>query len=73
MTDLLLLAGIALCILSVPLAVIGLLRTEPPRAAAAVLLLGFILIGLGAWFSPDGFTVRDIGHAWQRLVEGRLF
>lgn len=72
MTDLLLLVGIALCILSVLLAAISVARTEAPRTAAATFLLGLALIGAGAWMSADGFRVQDIPRAWGRLVEGRI-
>ena len=44
MSDLLLLGGIALCLLSVIVAVVQLLRTQPPRAAAILLVLGISAI-----------------------------
>ena len=42
MSDLLLLGGIALCLISVLVAVVQLLRTQPPRAAAILLVLGWV-------------------------------
>lgn len=68
MSDFLLLAGIALCLLSVPLAIVAMLATRAPRGAAAAFVLGVMLIGFGAWASPDGFRVQDIGEAWGRLT-----
>lgn len=72
MPQLLLLIGSALCVLSVILAIISVARTEAPRAAAACLLLGILLIFLGAWLSPDPFRVQDIPAAWRIVTMGRL-
>ena len=72
MTDILLLFGTALCVLSLLLAVISLARTEPPRSAAAAFVLGIAAIFLGAWLSPTPFVPTDIGLAWSRLLAGDL-
>lgn len=72
MTDLLLLLGSALCVLSVILAVISVAQTRAPRSAAAALVLGILLMFLGAWLSPDPFRVHDLGAVWQGLAAGRL-
>lgn len=72
MTDILLLTGTSLCVLSLLLAVISLARTEPPRSAAAVFVLGIAAIFLAAWLSPAPFALQDIGAAWSRLLAGEL-
>ena len=72
MTALLLIAGSALCALSVLLAIVSVARTEAPRAAAACLVLGILLMFLGAWLSPEAFRVQDIPAAWRGLAGGRL-
>lgn len=72
MPNLLLLIGSALCVLSVLLAVVSVARTEAPRAAAASLLLGILLMFLGAWLSPDPFRVQDLGRVWGDLFAGRI-
>lgn len=72
MTDILLLIGTALCVLSVPMAVIALARTEAPRAAAAALVLGLVAIFFAAWADPTPFRVQDVGAAWSRLASGEI-
>ena len=72
MSDLLLLAGVALCLLSVVLAVVQLLQTQPPRAAILALLGGIVLLFAGAWMDPTPFRVQDLGQAWQRLMAGQI-
>lgn len=68
MTDLLLLAGVLLCLLSLPVAVIQLLRTEPPRAAVLALVAGIVLIFAAAWLNPDPFRVQDVPAAFGRVT-----
>lgn len=70
MTDYLLLAGVALCLISVVLAVVQLMQTQPPRAAAVALVFGIALIGAGAWLSPDPFQPGDVLAAWDRVTQG---
>lgn len=70
MSDLLLLGGIALCLLSVIVAVVQLLRTQPPRAAAILLVLGISAIFAAAYLSPQSFTLEQIPQAWARLTGG---
>ena len=60
MSDLLLLAGVALCLLSVVLAVVQLLQTQPPRAAILALLGGIVLLFAGAWMDPEPFSPADM-------------
>lgn len=68
MSDLLLLGGVALCVLSIILAVIQLLRTEPPRAAAITLILGIAAILAAAYLVPDPVGVTDLAGAWARVT-----
>ena len=63
MSDLLLLAGVALCLLSVVLAVVQLLQTQPPRTAILALLGGIVLLFAGAWMDPEPFSPAEIGRA----------
>ena len=51
MSDILLLLGAALCALSVLMAIVSLLRTQPPRGAAIALVLGIVLMFSGAQLS----------------------
>ena len=70
MSDLLLLGGIALCLISVLVAVVQLLRTQPPRAAAILLVLGVAAIFAAAYLAPEPFGLEQIPQAWARLVGG---
>ncbi|WP_410216248.1 hypothetical protein [Paracoccus sp. (in: a-proteobacteria)] len=70
MSDLLLLGGIALCLLSVVLAVVQLLQTQPPRAAVLVFLAGIVALFAGAAMNPDPFAPGDIPAAFQRVAGG---
>ncbi len=72
MIDILLLAGVALCVLSVLMAVISVARTHAPRGAAIALVLGLALVFAGAWLDPRPFGVATLAESWQRLVEGQI-
>lgn len=68
MSDLLLLGGVVLCALSVIIAVIQLVRMEPPRVAAILLVLGIAVMFAGAHLAPGPFQLGDFADAWGRLV-----
>ncbi|MTE01384.1 hypothetical protein GIY56_13925 [Paracoccus sp. YIM 132242] len=70
MSDLLLLGGIALCLISVVVAVVQLLQTRPPRAAAILLVLGIAAIFAAAWLGPQPFGLEQIPQAWARVTGG---
>lgn len=67
MADILLLLGVALCVLSLIAAIAAVIRTQPPRSGAIMFLLGILLIFAGAWIEPGGFTVQDIPQAWRNV------
>lgn len=69
MTDFLFLAGVALCVLSILAALIQLLRTEPPRAGAILLVLGIAGILASAMMAgPTEISLAGLGQAWTRLM-----
>lgn len=68
LSDFLLLAGVALCVISVIVAVVQLLQTVPPRGAVITLILGIVLIFVGAYTAPKTFHPRDILSAWSRVT-----
>ncbi|WP_347139626.1 hypothetical protein [Paracoccus sp. SSK6] len=70
MSDLLLLGGIALCLISIVVALVQLLQTRPPRAAAILLVLGIAAIFTAAYLGPQPFSLEQIPQAWGRLVGG---
>ena len=72
MSDLLLLGGIALGVLSVIVAVIQLLQTHPPRAGVILLVLAIVAILSGAWLAPQPFQLSQICDAWTRLTGGEV-
>ena len=72
MSDILLLAGVALCLLSVLAAVFALARTEPPRGAAIALVLGIICLIGGAWLDDRPFGIETIRESGARLVNGDI-
>ncbi|WP_026155189.1 hypothetical protein [Paracoccus sp. N5] len=72
MIDILLLAGVALCVLSVLLAIVSVARTRAPRGAAIALVLGLVLVFAGAWLDPRPFGVEALKESWQRLLDGQI-
>lgn len=70
MSDYLLLGGIALGVLSIVVAVVQLLQTRPPRAAAITLVLAIVALLAGAWLAPEPFRLSQICDAWTRVTGG---
>ncbi|WP_111557805.1 hypothetical protein [Paracoccus sediminilitoris] len=66
--DLLLLAGIALCALSLVLAVVQLARTQAPRAAILTFMAGIVVLVSGASVDPDPFHPSDVASAFHRVT-----
>ncbi|MDO5605036.1 MAG: hypothetical protein Q4G25_07745 [Paracoccus sp. (in: a-proteobacteria)] len=67
--DLLLLGGIALCALSVIAAIVQLIRTEAPRGAAILLVLGIAaMAGSAALGGTDRLGPAGICAAWDRVT-----
>lgn len=73
MIDLLLLLGVALCVISVLMAVVAVARTQAPRSAAVLLVLGIAVLFGASWFGDRALGVTDVGEAWQRVVSGESF
>lgn len=71
MIDLLLLAGVALCVLSVVMAIISVARTEAPRWAAVALVLGIVALIAGARLDDRPFGIESIAGSWSRLTAGQ--
>lgn len=67
MTDYLLLAGVALCLISVVAAIVQLLQTQPPRGAVITLILGIVAIFTAAYLDPAPFQPQDVLSAWENL------
>lgn len=71
MSDLLLVSGAALGVVSVILAIVALAQTRPPRGAAIALIVAIAAIAAGAWLDPTPFRIPDIAEAWNRLIAGQ--
>lgn len=67
MSDYLMVLGTALAALSVVVAVVQLLRLEPPRIAAILFVAGIAAMIAAAWMDPTAFRVQDIPAAFYRL------
>lgn len=67
MQDILMLAGLALCALSVIVGVVQLMRTEPPRSAAILLVLGVAALFGSAWLGGQMPSVEAVTGAVARL------
>lgn len=63
-----LLGGIALCAISAILAVVQLMRMQPPRAAAVTMIVGVVLIFLAAAMDPEAFQASAIVNGWSKLT-----
>jgi len=70
MIDILLLAGVALCAVSVVLAILAVIRTEPPRAAAIALVLGLVLMFGGTALDDRPLGLNTLAQSWSRLTSG---
>lgn len=67
MADILLLLGATLCALSIVAAVVALLQTQAPRAAAILLVGGILALALAAWLQPGSVGFPQLAGAWGRL------
>ena len=72
MIDILLLAGVALCALSVLLAILALARTQAPRGAAIALVLGLlVLLGVNV-VDHRPLSLNSLAQSWSRVTSGNL-
>ncbi len=73
MIDLLLIAGSALCALSIVMAIIAVAQTQAPRSAAIALMMGILLLLLlGAKSDPAAVNPDNMMGAWKRLFAGEV-
>ncbi len=70
MSDNLLLAGLTLCLLSLPVAVVALLSTRAPRGAAMILVFGVLLLFGAAYLAEEPLGLNSVGQAWSRVFAG---
>lgn len=73
MVDILLLAGVAFCALSLVMAVVAVTRTRAPRGAAIAFTVGIVLLMMNAWFGDRPFGVTAVKESGRRFVEGEIW
>ncbi|GAA3861909.1 hypothetical protein [Celeribacter arenosi] len=71
-TDLFLVLGSIIALLSVPAVIGAFSDSRPPRAAAILLMLGGGLIVLAITQHPGGYTITDLPDTVYRVI-GRIF
>lgn len=71
-TDVFLVIGLALLILSVPAMLSALTERRAPRASAIIVLIGGALLWLAISGKPGGYTIQDIPRAVARVVASVL-
>ncbi|MBU2958062.1 hypothetical protein Q4511_10490 [Paracoccus sp. 1_MG-2023] len=64
----LLVIGVALCVASVVLAVVQLLRLQPPRLAVLALVAGILALFAGAQLQPGPFSPSDVATAFGSVL-----
>ncbi|MDS9466554.1 hypothetical protein RGQ15_03045 [Paracoccus sp. MBLB3053] len=73
MIDILLLGGVALCALSVLLAIIAVAQTRAPRGAAVALVLGLVALFAGSLLDSRPLGLDTLAQSWHRLQSGESF
>ncbi|AGT07514.1 hypothetical protein [Paracoccus aminophilus] len=72
MIDLMLIAGSALCVLSIVAAIVAVSQTRAPRGAAILLMLGIIVLLIGAKMDAKAMNPANMVGAWKRLFAGEI-
>ncbi|MDO5657921.1 MAG: hypothetical protein Q4G36_06325 [Paracoccus sp. (in: a-proteobacteria)] len=67
MTDYLIVIGAALLVLSVPVAIIALARTYPPRGAAILFVAGVLMLAVAVWQGAP-VSWQTVPDAWARIT-----
>ena len=67
-TDIFLVIGLVLLVLSVPSMLSALTERRAPRASAIIVLVGGVLLWLAVDGKPGGYTIQEIPRAFARVV-----
>ena len=70
--DLMLVAGIVVCVFSVPAMVSAISDGRTPRVAAIAVLVGGGLVVAALNASPGGYALADVPRAFARVIGGYL-
>ncbi|WP_134678514.1 hypothetical protein [Paracoccus ravus] len=68
MIDILLLVGVALCALSVLMAIIAVVQTRAPRGAAIALVLGLGALFAGSLIAERPLSLETLARYWARVT-----
>lgn len=72
-TDLMMVIGITLCVLSVPSLLSAFSDGRPPRFGAIILLVGGVLIGVALNQRPSGYTMPEIMGSFKDVINRFIY
>jgi hypothetical protein len=67
-TDLILVIGIAVCVLSIPALLSAFAESRPPRYGAIMLLIGGVLLVTALTQKPSGYTFDEVPDVIFRVI-----
>jgi hypothetical protein len=67
-TDLMLVIGVVICVLTIPSLLAAFSESRPPRAASIMVLIGGILVVLALTQKPSGYTFGEIPDVFLRVL-----
>jgi hypothetical protein len=67
-TDLILVMGLAICVLAIPALLSAYSESRPPRFAAIMVLIGGVLLVTALTKKPTGYTFDEIPNVIFRVI-----
>lgn len=67
-TDLILVIGIVICVLTIPALLAAFSESRPPRAASIMMLIGGVLIVVALTQKPTGYSFGEIPDVFMRVL-----
>jgi len=67
-TDLMLVIGLAICLLAIPTLLSAFSDSRPPRAGAIMVLIGGVLLVLALTQKPSGYTFAEVPDVIFRVI-----
>lgn len=67
-TDLMLVVGIVVCVLSLPALLAAFSESRAPRAGAIMLLIGGVLLVVALTKKPSGYTFAEIPDVFMHVI-----
>jgi len=72
-TDLILVIGIIIGVLAIPSMLSTISDSRPPRAAAVLVLIAGVLIVVAVQKKPNGYSIKDVPHAFITVLGRYVF